>query len=54
MLIRRYSIILGDFNFDLLNQIPVNSRFIDLFHGFNYTQLISVAKRPISGSPYGL
>ena len=33
---RSRSIILGDFNFDLLNQIPVNSRFIDLFHGFNY------------------
>ena len=37
------SIILGDFNFDLfLNQIPVNSRFIDLFHGFNYTQFIGL------------
>ena len=47
---RSRSIILGDFNFDLLNQIPVNSRFIDLFHGFNYTQLISVATRPISGT----
>ena len=43
-------IILGDFNIDLLNQIPVNSRFIDLFHGFNYTQLISVATRPFSGN----
>ena len=44
------SIILGDFNFDLLSQIPVNSRFVDLFHGFNYTQLITVATRPISGT----
>ena len=44
------SIILGDFNFDLLRQIPVNSRFVDPFHGFNYTQLISVATRPISGT----
>ena len=49
-LIRRYSIILGDFDFDVLNQIPVNSRFIDLFHGFSFTQLISVATRPISGN----
>ena len=47
---RSRSIILGDFNFDLLNQIPVNSRFIDLFHGFNYTQLISFATRPLQGT----
>ena len=50
---RSRSIISGDFNFDLLNQIPVNSRFIDLFHGFNYTQLMSVATRPISGTLLG-
>ena len=33
-----------------MSQILVNSRFVDLFHGFNYTQLISVAARPISGT----
>ena len=47
---RSRSIILVEFNFDLLNQLPVNSRFLDLFHGFNYTQLVSVATRPISGT----
>ena len=50
---RSRSIISGDFSFDLLNQISVNSRFIDLFHGFNYTQLMSVATRPISGTLLG-
>lgn len=27
------SVILGDFNFDQLNQIPLNARLIALFHG---------------------
>ena len=44
------TIILGDFNFDLLSMSSCSTRFIDLFSSFNFHQLISVPTRPVSGT----
>ena len=44
------SVILGDFNINLLDNSVSNTRFIQLFKSLNYEQLITVATRPISNS----
>ena len=44
------SVILGDFNFNLLDNTAQSKRFTDLFLSFLYDQLIVTATRPISGS----
>lgn len=43
-------LILGDFNYNLLDKSSNSIRFLNIFQSFNYKQLITVPTRPVSGS----